>query len=284
MRLHLSDTPHGRCKITPLFLVVRRAVALVFTSNMNDFSALKQSAVAQFRFIALILSTLLFISLGIANEVSPQTGTAVTAPRRILFLGNSLTLHGPSVAIEWSGNWGMAATALDKDYVHLVVQSLSKTAGTAPEIMIRNVVELERQFATYDVETKLKEPIEFGADLVILAIGENVPALNSDEAKAGFKTSVTKLLAGLKAKSHPTIVVRSCFWANPAKDQILKQVCQEAGGIFVDISQLGKDESNFARSERPFKSKSVANHPGDKGMQAIANAISEAIANKAGTK
>jgi len=31
--------------------------------------------------------------------------------RKVLFLGNSITLHGPSQKVDWSGNWGMRAIA-----------------------------------------------------------------------------------------------------------------------------------------------------------------------------
>ena len=48
-------------------------------------------------------------------------------------------------------------------------------------------------------------------------------------------------------------------------------------GIPVDISALSKDESHYARSERPYKHAGVANHPGDKGMAAIADAIVKAL-------
>ena len=39
---------------------------------------------------------------------------------RVLFVGNSITLHGPRPQIGWTNNWGMAASARDKDYVHLL--------------------------------------------------------------------------------------------------------------------------------------------------------------------
>jgi lysophospholipase L1-like esterase len=73
--------------------------------------------------------------------------------------------------------------------------------------------------------------------------------------------------------------VRSSFWQNTTKDEILKQACQEAGGVFVDISGLSKDESHFARSERSYAHSGVAAHPGDKGMQAIADALLAALKN-----
>ena len=58
-----------------------------------------------------------------------------------------------------------------------------------------------------------------------------------------------------------------------SKDAILQQKCFEAGGTFVDISGLCKNELNFARSERDYEHAGVAAHPGDAGMAAIADAI-----------
>ncbi len=199
------------------------------------------------------------------------------AIRKILFLGNSITLHGPKEDIGWLGNWGMAASVGEKDYVHLVTSAIARHNGSAPEIKVRNIADFERNYATYDVDKEMKELFAFDPDLVILAIGENVPVLGSDEAKTQFKTSAMKILKGVLAKRRPMVVVRSSFWADPAKDQILAQACQEVNGIFVDIGQLGKEESNYARSERQFKDNGVAAHPGDKGMKAIADSIVQKI-------
>ena len=75
----------------------------------------------------------------------------------------------------------------------------------------------------------------------------------------------------------PTIIVRSCFWANAAKDEALRGACTAVNGIHVDISTLSKDEKNYARSERPYKHAGVANHPGDAGMAAIAEVMVKAL-------
>ena len=198
--------------------------------------------------------------------------------QKILFLGNSITLHGPSKKVDWSGNWGMAASSLDKDYVHLVTKGLAKKDGAAPATLVKNIATFERQYAaTNDVLAQLTDAVAFNADLIVLCIGENVPNLATDAAKAQFKNSVVKMLNGIKADRKPLIVVRSSFWANAAKDGALKQACSEVGGVFVDISALCKDKKNFARSERSFKYDGVANHPGDQGMQAIADAIVGAV-------
>jgi lysophospholipase L1-like esterase len=197
---------------------------------------------------------------------------------RVLFLGNSITLHGPAPHIGWSGNWGMAASALEKDYVHLLLRRLSEATGRTPEAMIQNLADFERNYPTYDVGSALKKQLEFNADLVIVAIGENVPAFPSQEAKDRFSNALASLLAALKKHGNPAIFVRSCFWPDKTKDEVLRQVCREAGATFVDISRLAKDESHYARSERKFVHAGVAAHPGDKGMRAIADALWEAIA------
>lgn len=200
-----------------------------------------------------------------------------SAQSKVLFLGNSITKHGPKADIDWSGNWGMAASAEANDYVHLVTKALTEKAGAAPEVMVKNIADFERAYAGYDIAAKMKEAIEFKADLIILAIGENVPGLKTAEDKTKLQTSVTALLSALKGERKPTILVRSCFWANAAKDEVLQQACAAVGGIYVNISSLSKDETNYARSERPYKHAGVANHPGDKGMAAIAAALVKAL-------
>ena len=200
--------------------------------------------------------------------------------QRVLFLGNSITKHGPKEDIGWTGNWGMAASSEERDYVHLVTAGLSTYAKSPCETMVQNIAGFERNYATYNLKSQLEDAREFQPDLVILAIGENVPKLDSDEAKADFESSVLTLLNGLKRASDPVIIVRSSFWANEAKDGVLRKVCEEVDGIFVSIDELDSDESNFARAERDFSHKGVAAHPGDKGMKAIADAILAAVPTK----
>jgi hypothetical protein len=199
------------------------------------------------------------------------------AIRRILFLGNSITLHGPNADIGWTGNWGMAASSEAKDYVHLVAGELARHAGVRPEVMVRNIADFERNYATYDVDRNLKEAFAFDPDLVVLAIGENVPALRSEDAKRQFETGVMNILRCALAKRRPLVVVRSCFWANAAKDEVLRHACREADGIFVDAGPLGRDPANAARSERSFTHDGVAGHPGDQGMKALADAMVRAV-------
>jgi len=209
--------------------------------------------------------------------ITAEPEVRTSAIRRILFLGNSITLHGPKPDIGWTGNWGMAASSEDKDYVHLVASDVAKQAGAKPQIMVRNIADFERGYATYDVEGQMKDLFAFDPDLVVLAIGENVPALDSEDAKAKFKAGVMKILACALAKRHPLVVVRSSFWPDATKDELLRQAAQEADAIFVDAGPIGREAANAARSERSFTHDGVAGHPGDRGMQALADAIVQAI-------
>jgi hypothetical protein len=209
--------------------------------------------------------------------VTAEPEVKPSAIHKILFLGNSITLHGPKADIGWTGNWGMAASSEDKDYVHLVTSALARQAGATPRIMVRNIADFERNYATYDADGQLNDVLAFDPDLVVLAIGENAPALDSLEARTRFKAGVMNLLRCALAKRHPLVVVRSCFWGDAAKDQVLREACEEAGGIFVDAGPLGREAANAARSERSFTHEGVANHPGDRGMKALADAIVQAI-------
>ncbi len=214
-----------------------------------------------------------------ASPAPPQNALRIKNLRvgKILYLGNSITRHPLAPQLGWHGDWGMAASAPENDYVHRLTQKIADAAGGRPEIMARNIADFERQHATYHIAAELKKELAFEPDVVIIAIGENVPALTSDEAKATFRAALDKLLAEINSHGRPELFVRSSFWADQAKDAILQAACQQAGGTFVDIGRLGKDEANFARSERKFENDGVAGHPGDQGMLAIADALWAAI-------
>jgi hypothetical protein len=196
---------------------------------------------------------------------------------RILFLGNSITLHGPAPEIGWTGNWGMAASARDKDYVHQMLDRISKAVGRTPKAMVRNIADFERQLTDFNIREALREELAFEADVVILAIGENASSPKTDEARLRFTDALQDLLAQLNQHGHPQLFIRSQFWPDAEKDRLLKNACSNAGGVFVDIGKLGIDLANSARSERQIEHAGVAGHPGDKGMAAIADELWQAM-------
>jgi len=200
---------------------------------------------------------------------------------KVLFLGNSITLHGPAEHIGWSGNWGMAASAAEKDYVHLLAERIRQATGCDPQLLVKNLADFERQFATYDLAAGLKDALDFQADLIIIALGENVPALATEEQQAAYRTAFVNLLQTLSHRGRPAIFVRSTFWTEPIRNGLMAQACRETGATFVALQNLDQVEANFARAERSFEHAGVAAHPGDRGMQAIADGIWQAVAQHA---
>ena len=233
---------------------------------------------------------LLVLSGAVAGVLPVQAADAPAIPvqigklaaARVLYLGNSITLHGPAPAIGWTGNWGMAASAKEKDYVSLLTADLAKAAGTRPEIQLRNIADFERGHATFDLAKEFKTELAFAPDIIIFAIGENVAELTTDQAKAEYAAAYLKLIETFRQAGNPTIFVRSCFWPNPTKDEIMRKAATEGGAVFVDIAKLGSDGTNAARAERKIEHAGVAGHPGDKGMRAIADALFVAIQQQAG--
>ncbi len=229
--------------------------------------------------LLLILWSVVGVSAQAADKVQPAAPLHVgkLKANKVLFLGNSITLHGPLESIGWKGNWGMAATSQDKDYVHLVTAQIQKVAGGKPEILVKNIADFERNHATYDVEKSLKEALDFKADIIVIAIGENVPGLATPEAQANYHKAFDNLLDQLHKHENATIFIRSTFWNDITKNSIMAECCHRDSDIFVDLGGLDKDEKNFARSEQKIEHAGVAGHPGDTGMKAIADAIWKAI-------
>lgn len=196
---------------------------------------------------------------------------------KVLFLGNSITRHGPAPDIGWEGDWGMAASTREHDYVHLLLNKFEQAAGGRPESLVRNVADFERKLSGFDIHSELKDELAFEADVVILAIGENAVSPTTDEMRTAFADAMDRLLAELKSHGRPTIFVRSQFWADPEKDRLLKAASDRAGTIFVDLGGLGAVPENEARSERTIAHAGVGAHPGDRGMAEIAQILWRAI-------
>ena len=62
------------------------------------------------------------------------------AKKRLLIIGNSITLHGPRADIGWHYNWGMAATKPENDYVHKLYEYLQRD-GIDVYIRVRQAVQ-----------------------------------------------------------------------------------------------------------------------------------------------
>ncbi|MEZ6123575.1 MAG: SGNH/GDSL hydrolase family protein [Planctomycetaceae bacterium] len=214
-------------------------------------------------------------SAEVISTVAEPSGE-VTFPERILFLGNSITLHGPAPQIGWTGNWGMAASRQEYDYVHRLLSKVMEQTGHRPQSMIRNIADFERTPTEFDIPKQLASEVAFRPDLIIIAIGENAARPETDAAKQKFAQDFRRLVSTLGQGTSAKIFVRSQFWPDPVRDGLMQQVTNELGHHFVDIS-AEVNESCYARSERAIEHAGVAAHPGDQGMQVIAEALWRSI-------
>ena len=67
------------------------------------------------------------------HQLDPTKYVRITekpgAKLKVLFVGNSITRHMPLPSIGWTGDWGMAASCEEKDYVHQTVRLLEEKLG-----------------------------------------------------------------------------------------------------------------------------------------------------------
>ncbi len=190
--------------------------------------------------------------------------------KRVMFIGNSITRHGILPEIGWLCDYGMAASSVDNDYVHIVSRSFCKKYPDAA-FCICQVAEWERQYKNgAEVLELFENAREFGADIIVMRAVENCPvkAFDKDE----FKKAYGEILDYLNSTQKAQIVLTTSFWVHPA-DEVIREYAKEMSLPLIELGDLGEDDSMKAIGL--FEHTGVANHPGDKGMQEIADRILE---------
>ena len=219
------------------------------------------------------------IGAGMMNP-GPAISTCAeqSAPGRfkVLIYGNSMAVHDPKPDIGWTNNCGMAASAPENDFAHLVVAGLEAHRGGKADFRIRNVAGLERNFTTNVASVAMiAEDVAWAPDYVVIAVGENAPDIHAGNA-AAYRRFLADLARPFAESPHPpAIVMRAPFWNNPAKAECTAMAAMDVGAAFVDAGPLGLAEENKAIGK--FDHAGVANHPGDLGMKRMADLILQAF-------
>lgn len=193
---------------------------------------------------------------------------------RLLVVGNSITWHTPNAKLDWIGNWGMAATKQDNDYVH-ILEKMLQTANPTSTIRLypRNMSDFEKSPASFDLE-RFSIADSFKPTHVVVFFGDNVSVGQS----AAFSTSYIRALNRITLNSSAQLLCVSTWWGNRSVDSIIADGCKSKGGQFVDISSLSK-KPGLKADAGEFKNAGVSAHPSDQGMQAIASSIFEKFRN-----
>lgn len=202
-------------------------------------------------------------------------------PSKVLIMGNSLTLA--------SGQIGMAASNQSSDYYSLVknkLMSLNSNAVVKPRLGAGQWETETTSAGRQKVFDEIISPqLDADTDIVIVQLIDNI---NNDDKKATFEADAETLIRNIKSKAPKSRVFWVARWF--ADDNLLaelKEACQAAGATQIDItdiarmsdtkSSIGATRTGADGTTWTVKSAGEAAHPGDKGMQLIADRVSEAI-------
>jgi lysophospholipase L1-like esterase len=180
---------------------------------------------------------------------------------RILFVGDSLTCHGPLEGV-WDKFNGMAATSYTNDFVHLFATRVQMDLGSQRpvEIFLVCAGPLKAMHSQILNQPGLKP------DLIVFQGGEN------DEYNEAFKKEYRQLLSSVKNNDRlPKAIVLGDWWT-AEKSEFDRSVAVENGFAFVDINLIFK-KPGCSGDGGPYAHKGVAAHPNDEGMSEIAKAM-----------
>lgn len=193
---------------------------------------------------------------------------------RVVFIGNSITLH--PLADYWWGEWGMAASDAEHDYVHRTVAGLAENRHVIADAMNfaawetlahdrAELLPLVEQFLAKDV------------DLYVVQLGENAGDIQTMDG------DFQELLRALHAHSpQAKVIVLGGFWKNDKLDAIKEKTCAETGDTYVDLkdiqteayqASLGTVVKDAQGGTHTNEHAGVAKHPGDRGMEEMARRI-----------
>ncbi len=191
---------------------------------------------------------------------------------RVMFMGNSITLHGSAPAIGWFPECGMAASAPENDYVHILEEKVLDILPDAA-FCICQVAEWERNYKQSAEEHALYESARnFDADVIVVRFIENCPGGDFDGE--AFYGSFEELINYINADGDAKIIVTTGFWRHPGDAQLIKYA-KENSWPLVELGDLG--ERDEMKAIGLFDHDGVANHPGDLGMKHIAERIAKEL-------
>lgn len=196
----------------------------------------------------------------------------------VLILGNSITIH--QICDYWWEERGMASSELCKDYVHVLVNMLSKNY----EVNLTAVNYYQWEYMWYDrSETiSLIDPLlENEWNYVVIQLGENM--LNIDTATKDFE----ELLDSIHESTGARCIVIGNFWTNQELEKIKALLPRNREFVsYLPLTELqNKVYQNKIGTEvlgadgiiHVIEHSGVACHPNDLAMICIAEKIYEEI-------
>lgn len=190
----------------------------------------------------------------------PEYNTGI----RIMFVGNSITKHAPKESIGWFNDCGMAASSLEKDYVHILESRIKETHPNA-SFAILQVADFERNFSDMNIKEFYGSAFDYNPDIVVMFFGANVDKKYDDlqNPDITFGSKYEELRNLIDKNNQAKVIHLQGFYIREKLDNEKKAVSDKYNDIFINIEEIRNDENMHGEF----------NHPSDDGMLAIADKI-----------
>jgi hypothetical protein len=137
---------------------------------------------------------------------------------------------------------------------------------------------LERHFWEVDAyrdDPSVKDAVNFGADIIIFRIAENVNPAGAPENSKSLHDGFCDIIDLFNPDGTKKVIMTTPFWNNDIFVNTISDIAAERGYPLVRLHDLGSDAKY--RADGLFEHNGVAMHPGDAGMTAIADRIWDAL-------
>jgi len=197
----------------------------------------------------------------------------------LLFMGNSITLSDTNSSLGWNHTSGMAASNLENDYVHRTLQILKENGHEMQGVL--GFRDCEIGVCDGPIEEHINNIDQLNREkpkFVVVQLGENSSEL---EAMSGKLRHQYHELLNLITQNE----VKKIFCISPWGDTSLtisrsKEIVLAMAGFsnveLINITDLVRDSSNYGDPSL-YRNAAVRWHPGDLGMNRIAQRLSAAI-------
>ena len=199
----------------------------------------------------------------------------VAGGKRVLFVGNSITLHGPRPSIGWTNFCGMAASDLKHDYLHRFAELMSAQEPKTSYALFQVAGSLERGF-TNDVwltEKAFASVRDYRPDVIFLFFGANVPRTYDKDPSAyphRFGDAVVDMVRFIDPSRKAKVFISEGYYVRPVLDAEKESAAKTLGATVVRMSDIRANGATRGRF----------NHPNDYGMKCIADRFWDAYCGK----
>lgn len=190
---------------------------------------------------------------------TPVNAAMIGKIKTVVILGNSITRYGPEPSIGWYGDWGMDASGIEKDFVHLLIKQLH-ASDSSITVKFKNIADFETGYQSFDMHSvdSLKN-----ANLIIMRIGENVK--QDDSQLNTFINFYDQLIQYLDSSGQAVKLITDGFWDHPGVNGAIRNYALKKQFPLISITDLSKNNSQT--------NKGLAGHPSDIGMSLIEERI-----------